>query len=70
MALYDLSVVMLDIDHFKQVNDTYGHQSGNDILYMLAKKLEAALPVGGIVGRYGGEEFVYILPGISKMEAV
>ena len=66
----DLSVVMLDIDHFKQVNDTYGHQSGNDILYMLARKLESALPDEGTVGRYGGEEFVYILPGISKAGAV
>ena len=66
----NLSVVMLDIDYFKQVNDTYGHQSGNDILYMFAKKLEAALPTGGTVGRYGGEEFVYILPGIAKAEAV
>ncbi len=66
----DLSVVMLDIDHFKTVNDTYGHQSGNDILCMLARKLEAALPAGGTIGRYGGEEFVYILPGISKAEAV
>lgn len=65
----DLSVVMLDIDYFKKVNDTYGHQSGNDILYMLAKKLEAALPKGGIVGRYGGEEFVYILPGVTKTDA-
>ena len=69
-AIKNLSVVMLDIDHFKQVNDTYGHQSGNDILSMLAKKLEAALPIGGTVGRYGGEEFVYILPGIAKKEAV
>ncbi|MBO0601337.1 GGDEF domain-containing protein [Sporosarcina sp. E16_3] len=66
----NLSVVLLDIDYFKQVNDTYGHQSGNDILYMFAKKLEAALPTGGTVGRYGGEEFVYILPGIEKAEAV
>ena len=69
-AIKNLSVVMLDIDHFKQVNDTYGHQSGNDILVMLAKKLEAALPIDGTVGRYGGEEFIYILPGIAKKEAV
>ncbi|KAA0965341.1 diguanylate cyclase [Sporosarcina sp. ANT_H38] len=65
-----LSVVMLDIDHFKQVNDRYGHQSGNDILYMFARKLEAALPVGGTVGRFGGEEFVYILPDMTKADAV
>ncbi|MEK4714442.1 sensor domain-containing diguanylate cyclase [Sporosarcina sp. FSL K6-5500] len=69
-AIKSLSVVMLDIDHFKQVNDTYGHQSGNDILHMFARKLEAALPNGGTVGRYGGEEFVYILPGMEKTEAV
>jgi len=69
-AIKNLSVVMLDIDHFKQVNDTYGHQSGNDILRILAKKLEAALPIGGTVGRYGGEEFVYILPGFAKKKAV
>src|SRR6185437_12905220 len=69
-AIDDLSVIMLDIDHFKQVNDTYGHQSGNDILYMFARKLEAALPPGGYVGRYGGEEFVYILPEVSKNEAI
>lgn len=66
----NLSVVMLDIDHFKQVNDTYGHQSGNEILYLFARKLEAALPSGGTVGRYGGEEFIYILPDMSKREAV
>ncbi|WP_318615198.1 diguanylate cyclase [Sporosarcina sp. YIM B06819] len=69
-GVYDnLSVVMLDIDYFKKVNDTYGHQSGNDILYMLARKLEAALPEEGTVGRYGGEEFVYILPGMTKEAA-
>lgn len=68
--IHDLSVAMLDVDHFKKINDTYGHQSGNDILYMLARKLEEVVPEGGIVGRYGGEEFVFILPGMSKVEAV
>lgn len=66
----DLSVVMLDIDHFKKVNDTYGHQSGNNILYGFARVLEKNLPDLGTIGRYGGEEFVYILPGFSKAEAV
>jgi diguanylate cyclase (GGDEF)-like protein len=66
----DLSVVMIDIDHFKKVNDTFGHQSGNDILYGFARILEKNLPNFGTVGRYGGEEFVYILPGFSKSEAV
>lgn len=66
----DLSVIMLDIDHFKKVNDTFGHQSGNDILYGFARILEKALPYHGTIGRYGGEEFVYILPNFSKAEAV
>ncbi|WP_432358364.1 sensor domain-containing diguanylate cyclase [Sporosarcina sp. UB5] len=66
----DLSVIMLDIDHFKKVNDTYGHQSGNDILYGLARILEKELPDHGTIGRYGGEEFVYLLPDFSKEEAV
>ena len=65
----DLSVLILDIDLFKNVNDAYGHQSGNDILYSLARILEDLLPKGGIVGRYGGEEFVYLLPGMSKVNA-
>lgn len=66
----DLSVIMLDIDHFKKVNDTYGHQSGNDILYGFARLLEKAVPDHGTIGRYGGEEFVYILPDFTKAEAV
>lgn len=65
----NLSVLMLDIDLFKKVNDTYGHQSGNDILYNLGRILEDLLPQSGIVGRYGGEEFVYLLPGMSKVQA-
>ena len=64
--LDDLSVLMLDIDYFKKVNDTYGHQSGNDVLKMLARILKQLVPSNGIVGRYGGEEFVFILPGMSS----
>ncbi|MDN4607146.1 sensor domain-containing diguanylate cyclase [Sporosarcina highlanderae] len=66
----DLSVVMLDIDRFKVVNDTYGHQSGNDILKGLAEVLKDALPENGTVGRYGGEEFIFLLPGFSKTDAL
>ena len=68
-SLDELSVLMLDIDYFKEVNDTYGHQSGNDVLQMLARILKQHVPQNGIVGRYGGEEFVYILPGMSKNDA-
>jgi diguanylate cyclase (GGDEF)-like protein len=65
----ELSILMLDIDHFKAVNDTYGHQSGNEVLQMLARILSKHVPQTGIVGRYGGEEFVFILPGMSKCDA-
>ena len=63
----DLSILMLDIDHFKKVNDTYGHQSGNDILFMLARLFEeCASKEAELSVRYGGEEFVYLLPGYIK----
>jgi len=68
--LQELSIVMLDIDYFKDVNDSYGHQTGNDILCGLAKILEAKLPEGGIVSRYGGEEFVFLLPKYGKERAL
>ncbi|GKV54434.1 hypothetical protein NCCP2222_03810 [Sporosarcina sp. NCCP-2222] len=67
--LRSLSIVMVDIDHFKQVNDTYGHQSGNDILASFAELLEQVKPEGATVGRYGGEEFLVLLPNKQKDEA-
>ena len=58
-----LSVVLLDIDHFKQFNDTYGHQAGDDCLKKVAKALKKALNhPADVIARYGGEEFVGILP--------
>lgn len=65
-----LSVVMLDIDHFKKVNDTYGHESGNVVLIELAKILRSFLKEKDVLARYGGEEFVFILHDCSKEEAV
>jgi len=64
-----LSLIILDIDHFKQVNDTYGHQSGNEILRELASRLSKLVGDRGKVARYGGEEFVVLLPDLSKEEA-
>lgn len=64
-----LSLIILDIDHFKQVNDTYGHQSGNEILCELANRLSKLVGGRGTVARYGGEEFVVLLPNVSKEEA-
>lgn len=68
--IHSLTILMLDIDHFKKVNDTYGHESGNDVLIELAKILESQTPMNSIVGRYGGEEFIYILSDITKEAAV
>lgn len=61
-ASHKLSVVMADIDHFKKVNDTYGHQAGDHVLATVAKILKEDARDTDIVGRFGGEEFVCILP--------
>ena len=58
------TVLMLDADHFKNVNDTYGHKTGDKVLIELATTAERALRDNDIVARYGGEEFVVFLPGI------
>ncbi|MDD2917879.1 GGDEF domain-containing protein [Rhodoferax sp.] len=61
-----LGVMMLDIDHFKKVNDTYGHLAGDRVLVHVAKTTRAALREGDVLMRYGGEEFLVILPAASK----
>lgn len=63
-----LSVILIDIDHFKSVNDTYGHQSGNELLCALAKLLEGIIGHSGVTARYGGEEFIILLPDAEKQE--
>lgn len=60
-----LSLVIIDIDHFKAVNDTYGHQIGDRILQDLGKFLQSSGRMRKIPCRFGGEEFVIILPGLS-----
>lgn len=65
-----VSVIMLDIDYFKKVNDTYGHESGNVVLKELAAILSSFLNKEDVLARYGGEEFVFILYDCSKKEAV
>ncbi len=65
-----ISIVMLDIDFFKKVNDTYGHKAGDRILVGVASILKNACRESDLVARYGGEEFALILPRTSKERAM
>ena len=59
---WGLAIALLDIDHFKRVNDTYGHAAGDAVLRALAGVLGVCVPANARIGRYGGEEFVVVLP--------
>ena len=63
---HPISVVMLDIDFFKKVNDKYGHQAGDQVLEEIAETIESKTRIFDIVARYGGEEFAILLPSIGK----
>ncbi len=65
-----LSLVCLDLDHFKQVNDRFGHNAGDQVLRGVAKALKAQLRSGDILGRIGGEEFAVVLPETGLDPAV
>lgn len=67
---HDLTVVMLDIDHFKSVNDTYGHPVGDEVLKRIAAHLKATVRASDILARLGGEEFCMVLPESPEKSCV
>jgi len=64
------AVLLLDIDHFKRVNDRHGHSVGDDVLQQFALILQQVVGNEDVVSRWGGEEFLILLPGISRREAI
>jgi diguanylate cyclase (GGDEF)-like protein len=65
-----LSAIMLDIDHFKKINDTYGHQAGDKVLRQISEIMLTTIRKSDYVVRYGGEEFLQILPNTNLLSAL
>ncbi len=64
-----LACLMLDIDHFKRVNDSHGHAAGDDVLREIAQRVESQVRASDVAARYGGEEFVVLLPATGRQAA-
>ncbi len=65
-----LSLIMFDIDNFKRVNDTYGHDRGDEVLVKVSQTAKANIREGDFIGRWGGEEFMILLPETKKADAI
>ena len=65
-----MCLLLLDIDHFKKFNDTYGHQAGDGVLKLVARTMKSAVKGLDLVARYGGEEFAIILPNTALKDGV
>ena len=66
----NVSMMLIDIDYFKKVNDTYGHECGDEVLRMLAGIFKEQMDGNGVVARWGGEEFLIVMPGCDSEQAV
>ena len=63
-------LLLLDVDHFKRTNDTHGHQSGDDVLIAVVACMQTTLPENAVVGRWGGEEFTILVPGVQSHDTL
>lgn len=67
---HDIACIVLDVDHFKSVNDTHGHAAGDEVLKNVAATCKGALRAGDLLGRLGGEEFAILLPHVDREGAL
>ncbi len=65
-----VSVAIFDLDHFKRINDTFGHSAGDAVIDAFARLLRATAPAGAVVGRQGGEEFALMIAGRDSRDGM
>lgn len=70
-SVYDrVAVLVIDVDHFKRINDTYGHAAGDEVLKLMVSRTQRVIRDTDLMSRYGGEEFVVLVPGFDHEQAV